>query len=60
MEVVDFTFKTSTMTHPDYWTIIKLWSENYVEFPEILKIAEVTPIYEKANRSRKTTAVQTN
>ena len=24
MEVVDFTFKTSAMTHPDYWTIIKL------------------------------------
>ena len=24
MDVVDFIIKTSSMTHPDYWTIIKL------------------------------------
>ena len=27
MDTVDFIIKTSTMTHPDYWTIIKLWSD---------------------------------
>ena len=27
MDVVDFIIKTSTMTHPAYWTIMKLWSD---------------------------------
>ena len=27
MDLVDFIIKTSTMTHPGYWTIIKLWSD---------------------------------
>ena len=24
---MDFIIKTSTMTHPDYWTIVKLWND---------------------------------
>ena len=28
MDVIDFNIKSSTMTHANYWTIIKLWSDN--------------------------------
>ena len=29
MDVVDFIIKTSSMTRPDYWTIIKIWYHLY-------------------------------
>ena len=27
MDVVDFIITIPSMTHPDYWTLIKLWSD---------------------------------
>ena len=36
MDMVDFINKTPTMTHPDYWTIIKLWSDKQLYEKEAL------------------------
>ena len=41
MDVVDFIIKTSTMTHPDYWAMIKLWSDKRLHENAVLLEAHV-------------------
>ena len=36
MGLVDFIIKTSTMTHSDYWKIIKLWSDKWLHANAVL------------------------
>ena len=50
MDLVDFLIKTSTMKHPDYWTIIKLWNDYFQGFfTNITVVAAVLPIMAKRN-----------